>query len=196
MPDNQTYSEKELLLRIAEGDERAFQQLVHHYSDKVFFHVLTFVKTWHQAEEITQDIFLNIWQKRNKLADIDNLKGYIFIVSRNYVVSLMRKNIRPVESSEPVSSEISDNATFHYENKELGILIEKAIGNLPEQKRQVFRLIHQEGLTQEEVSQKLGIATRTVRWNLVSATNAIKDFLYRYAAGDVYLLFLVSVNFF
>lgn len=197
MPIENLNNRPELLLRIAEGDEQAFRQLVSMYSNKVFFHTLTFVKSWEQAEELSQDIFLHIWQKRDKLPAVEDLDNYLFMISKNYLLSFIRKKVRQFNPAE--LNDVSDmvqNSAAQYENKELGVLIEKAINHLPEQKRDVFRLIHQEGLSQEQVSQKLGIATRTVRWNLVSATNSIRDFLHRYSVGDLYLLFIFLSNFF
>lgn len=197
MPIENLNNKLELLLRIAEGDEQAFRQFVRMYSNKVFFHSMTFAKTWEQAEELSQDIFLHIWQKRDKLLEVEDLDNYLFVISKNYLLSFIRKKVRHFDPAElnDVSDMVQSSLT-QYENKELGQLIEKAINHLPEQKREVFRLIHHEGLSQEQVSQKLGIATRTVRWNLVAATNGIRDFLHRYSFGELYLLFLVLLNFF
>jgi RNA polymerase sigma-70 factor (ECF subfamily) len=164
------------------------------YSEKVFFHALSFVKTWHQAEEVTQDIFLHIWQKRHKLSEVDHWENYLFVVSKNYLLSSLRKTAYHAESLED-DFEVAMQPASTFENKELGALLERAISNLPEQKAQVFRLIHQDGLSQEEVGQKLGIATRTVRWNLVAAVNGIKDFLHRFSISDLYLLLLLAANF-
>ena len=180
-------------MRIAEGDEQAFRQLVGIYSNKVFFHALSFAKTWQQAEEITQDIFLRIWQKRDKLLQVTNLESFIFVVSKNILISFIRKKVHRFEPPEAdLQTALIQSSSALYEGKELGLLLEKAIDHLPDQKRQVFRMIHQEGLSQDDVAQKLGIATRTVRWNLVSAINGIKDFLHRYSVDELYLFFILA----
>lgn len=185
-------ADQQLLFRVSQGNEQAFQQLVNRYSGKVFFHAMTFVKTWHQAEELTHDIFLHIWQKREKLLQVEHLDNYIFIVSKNFLLSYIRKKVRHFDLSEPgEETGFAESAAAKYENKELAQLLEKAISHLPDQKQQVFRMIHQEGLSQHEVAQKLGIATRTVRWNLISAINGIKDYLHRYSLGDLFFVFLV-----
>lgn len=192
--ENSHNNEHELLLRIAAGDEKAFQQIVNKYSSKVFFHSLTFVKDWHKAEEITQDILLHIWHKRDKLSWVNDLDSYIYILSKNFLLSFLRKKVRsfsPIELDE--ASKIIYSTNAEYENKELAALLIKAINHLPEQKKQVFLLIHHEGFTQDQVARKLGIAERTVRWNLVSAINGIRDFLHRYSAGELCLiLYLIS----
>lgn len=179
--------DQRLQLRVAEGDEQAFQQLVNRYSGKVFFQAMTFVKTWHQAEEVAHDIFLHIWQKREKLLQVESLDNYIFIVCKNFLLSYIRKKVRQFNPDELDQNDLIESTAAKYENKELGMLLEQAINQLPMQKQQVFRMIHQEGLTQNEVAQRLGIATRTVRWNLISAINGIKDYLHRYSLGDLFL---------
>lgn len=197
MDNSNLHDDHQLLFRVSQGDELAFQQLVNRYSNKVFFHAMTFVKTWHQAEEIAQDIFLHIWQKKEKLLHVDSLENYIFVVSKNFLLSYMRKKVRRFDPNEFSSeADIIESSAVKYENKELRILLEKAIDHLPDQKQQVFRMIHQEGLSQDECARKLGIATRTVRWNLVSATNGIKDFLHRYSLGDIFFVLLFFGFFF
>ena len=191
MPHQKQYNPKELLLRVADGDEQAFHQLVLHYSEKVFFHSFHFLKVWQSAEETTQDIFLRIWQKREKLRDVEDWDKYLFIVSKNFLLNSLEKKIHSLENIDQVQSVPSRlNPADQFENKELGALLEKAIEQLPQQKRQVFRMIHQQGLSQDEVALQLGISTRTVRWNLVSAVGGIKDFLYRHAAGELFIVLL------
>jgi RNA polymerase sigma-70 factor (ECF subfamily) len=180
-----------LLLRVAEGDEQAFHQLVLRYSEKVFFHTFHFLKTWHAAEETTQDIFLRIWQKREKLRAVEDWDKYLFIVSKNFLLNSLEKKVQPLEAADQLQALPSrQTPADQFENKELGALLEKAIDQLPEQKRLVFRMIHQQGLSQDEVAQQLGIATRTVRWNLVSAVSGIKDFLYRHSSGELFTILL------
>ena len=180
------HKDQELLLRIAAGDETAFQQIVYKYSSKVFFHSLTFVRDWHKAEEITQDILLHLWHKRDKLSSVNDLDSYIYILSKNFLLSFLRKKVRSFNPLElDTASKLIQSAAAEYENKELAALLEKAVNHLPEQKKQVFRLVHHEGFTQEQVARKLGIAERTVRWNLVSAINGIRDFLHRHSTGDL-----------
>ncbi|QEC42825.1 RNA polymerase sigma factor [Pseudobacter ginsenosidimutans] len=191
MPDKLQYNPQELLLRVAAGDEQAFHQLVLRYSEKVFFHAFHFLKTWHAAEETTQDIFLRIWQKREKLSSVEDWDKYLFIVSRNFLINGLQKRAQSFESTDTWHSlAVSSNPADQFENKELGALLEKAIEQLPEQKRMIFRMIHQQGLSQDEVAQSLGIATRTVRWNLVSAVSGIRDFLHRHASGDLFFMLL------
>ena len=182
------HNEKDLLFRVSLADEQAFQQLIYIYSERVFFHALSFVKSWHQAEEITQDIFLRVWQKRDKLTQVDHWDKYLFTLSRNFLINAMQRKAHNLELGEV--EEVEDNLRPDdlHEHKELRLLLERAISQLPDQKQAVFRMIHLDGLSQDQVSRQLGIATRTVRWNLVAALNEIRDFLYRHSINTLYVL--------
>ena len=192
----QLYNQTELLAQVARGNEQAFQQLIYQYSQRVFFHALTFVKSWHKAEELVQDIFMRIWQKRDKLHQVEDWDKYLYTVSRNFLINAMRSMDPNFEPGDIDNIEDKLRPDHQHENKELRALLDKAIAQLPEQKRAVFTMVHLEGLTQEQVSGKLGIATRTVRWNLVSAINEIRDFLHRNAADILFYLLFTLLSFF
>jgi len=195
LPGEDLNSETELLLRIAAGDEQAFRRLTYLYSERVFFHALTFVKSWHLAEEMVQDIFLRIWQKREKLHQVENWDKYLFTISKNCLINSMKRKANYLKLNELEEVEDTLRPDNQHERKELTILFEKAINQLPAQKQAVFKMIHLDGLSQEEVSRHLGIATRTVRWNLVTAMNEIRDFLHRHSPGALYwLLFIISLK--
>lgn len=191
MPDNQPNQERELLLKVSRGDEQAFQRLIYLYSERVFFHSLTFVKSWHQAEELVQDIFMRIWQKREKLREVDNWDKYLFTISKNFLINALRRAGTGIELGE--ADDIPDQLRpdRQHESKELSTLLQKAIDQLPEQKRAVFTMVYLDGLKQEKVAHALGIAPRTVRWNLVAALNEIRDFLHRHSVDMLGILLLV-----
>lgn len=193
MSEIQSNPERELLLLVSRGDEQAFERMIYLYSERVFFHALTFVKSWHQAEELVQDIFMRIWQKRDKLQEVENWDKYLFTVSRNFLINAVRRAGAKFQLGE--ADDVPDLLTpdQQHENKELRTLLDKAIQQLPDQKRAVFTMIHLEGANQEKVAQALGIATRTVRWNLVSAMNEIRDFLHRHAVDPLPVILLLCL---
>lgn len=194
------YDENELLRRVTNGDEQAFELLARQYAEKVFAHALSFVKSYPLAQEAVQDIFLKIWTNREKLTTIDSFDNYLFILSKNYLISALRRNITATEQLTEFSSweEHLYRPDEQYSIKELKALLEKGISQLPLQKQQVFRMIHLEGMTQEKVAGIMGISERTVRYHLVAAMNALKEFLYLHFQGKVpvFLLFLPVCNFF
>jgi len=92
--DNSAYDEKRLLQRVSEGDEAAFRELFYHYADMLGNYVMRLTRSRTNAEEIVQDVFLSIWMCREVLAEVENFKAYLFVVSRNQTLNAMRKMIR------------------------------------------------------------------------------------------------------
>lgn len=84
-------NESAILLKVAAGDELVYTQLVEKNWQKVVRHALSFVKSYPIAEELTQDVFVQIWNKREKLAEVNNFDNYLFIVSKNLIISHIRK---------------------------------------------------------------------------------------------------------
>ena len=84
-------ADKELLLmkRIAVGDERAFQQLFDIYYPQVRGFVLSFVKNFDDTEDIVQSVFIKLWQKRDRLADVINPNAYLFRMGRNAIMNFL-----------------------------------------------------------------------------------------------------------
>ncbi len=80
-----------MLIGVAAGNEEAFSRLVNLYRNKVFSHALTFVKSYEEAEEITQDIFVKVWVNRHRLPEVKDFKNYLFILGRNHLVSAIRR---------------------------------------------------------------------------------------------------------
>lgn len=77
-----SYDEKNLLLQIAEGDEKAFTILLRSYWNKVYTQALTYLKSSHRAQEITQDIFVKIWSSKEKLSRLTVFPIFIHRLSQ------------------------------------------------------------------------------------------------------------------
>lgn len=168
----------ELLRQVAAGDQQAFDRLVSMYWDRVFSHALTYTRAYEEAEEITQDIFLKIWNNREKLTGINDFLDYLFILGRNHIVSSMRRRIIRTTAVDPehrVAEELAPDKQL--EIRQLNELIAKGIDQLPPQQQKVFRLARLEGLPYEEIGQHLNISRHTVRFHMVMAFNFLREYL-------------------
>jgi RNA polymerase sigma-70 factor (ECF subfamily) len=76
------------------GDQHSFSLLLRQYWNKVYSQALTYLKSAPLAQEITQDVFLKIWKTREKLSGLDHFPDYLFIISRNAIISELRKKGR------------------------------------------------------------------------------------------------------
>jgi len=85
LDDRNLYNDKALLGQIAEGDQLAFSRMVRHYLPLIYRHLLIYIKNAHEAQELSQDIFMIIWKNREKLRNMDNR---ITILQPLYFLSL------------------------------------------------------------------------------------------------------------
>ncbi len=170
--------EKELLFKASNGDANAFGNLFDLYYNKVLSHTLTFSKNFHAAEDLAQDIFLKVWNSRQKLVSIKNFKSYLFILVRNEMIDGLRK--KAVELTNGPVPDFQLDSEFPYQNvesKEIYNSIIMGMDQLPPQQKHVFYLSRIEGKSNGEIAIELGIAKTTVRWHIVLALNFLKAYI-------------------
>lgn len=170
-------NEKELLTRVAEGDEAAFSRLFEVYRNDVFMHALTYSKSVQFSEELVLDIFFKIWSNRHQLESIQHFKNYLFILSKNHIISAMRRRLREgvaATTLEEITTEMM-SPSQRLEMKEVEHLIHKAIDGLPAQQKIAFTLSRLESKTYDEIAEIMGITKRTVNFHIVQALNTLRN---------------------
>ena len=179
MPYTLLYDEKDLLLQVAAGDERAFKKLFDLYKERFYAVALKMTGSDQVAEDIVQDVFMKIWNKRESLADIDNPSSYLFTVVYRLVyhhyrkVALERKLLQVVPTLKDAVNTTDEMVLAH----ESYNLISQAIKKLPPQQQLVFKLCKQEGLSREDVARQLQISPNTVKNHLAHALKFVRAFL-------------------
>lgn len=185
------YDDRELLRQIATGDEGAFRVIFDRYKDRFYSVVLKMTRSDNVAEEMVQEIFLKIWQNRASLSDINSPDSYFFTVLyrqvfRHYKKLALEQKLLKLISESPTFQNITDEVVLAHESERL---INEAITKLPPQQQLVFKLSKQDGLSREQIAEKLHISPNTVRNHLADAIKSIKVYLNH--AALVYLLFLI-----
>lgn len=192
MPPAPLHNEKEVLLRIARGDQASFTQLFDRYHDSVYKSAWWYLKSHALAQEIVQEVFTKVWNKRTDLPGVKLFYPWLVSLTRNYIVDYMRK-IASAErlqqnwaSDMPVEENNTDHKvrTFQYER-----LLEQAIRELPPQQKAIYQLARGQGLSYEEIGRQLSISSFTVKTHMARALSAIREFLRNH--GEIYLLLLL-----
>lgn len=171
------YNEQEILGRVAAGDQRAFTSVVEKYSAAIYAHVLTYIKNAVRSEEITQDIFIKVWEHRTELPAIANFSGYLYVMTRNRAISALREKIF---SPEPEKDELETdglNPAGALEFRQFSETVMRGIALLPPRRKQVFTLSRFEGLGYEEIARKLEISKSAVNQHIVEALLFLRTFL-------------------
>lgn len=167
----------QLLIALKSGDRQAFEKIYQCYSPRIYLNILRMVKSVEDAQEILQDVFIKVWEKRELIDPEQSFKAYIFQISRFTVYNFIRK----------VNLDKKLKAYLTHENSELYTHIEEAIAyrendqfvidtieKLPPQRKQIYKLCKIEGKSYAEVGQQLGISPSTINDHIVKATRFLK----------------------
>lgn len=174
---------------LAEGNEAAFREVYDLYHQKVYALGYYFTHSPSVAEDITQDIFLKIWDKRRELKEVQNFSSWIKVLVRNHAYNLIAINARERLHRKNQSYDIvvPSLAEAKLEGKERNNIFEKAINNLPDQQKKVFILSRYEGFKIAEIADMLKISPNTVKNHLKAANHSIA----KYCSRHIELLFLL-----
>ena len=130
MSSQQRYEEKEVLNRIAKGDEIAFRELVQHFTPLLAPYILKFTKSKEKTQEIVQDIFTQMWLSRESLSQLKDFRRYLYVASRNHALNairnMMREERRHLKWLQDQSSNREGNETPQDYSPYLG-LVEEAV---------------------------------------------------------------------
>lgn len=181
----------ELFVRLKEkGDQVAFEELYTRYWKKLLIQALVKLKIEAEAEEIVQDIFLNLWERKTNIEIRNTFHTYMASCLKYQVLKRLAMRKTHIVSDLGVPSRVIEkvNQTEDWLNYEVTLKqIEETVLNLPERCQLVFRLSRDEGQSQKQIADVLGISTKTVETHLTKALKAIRSSLQYF-----FLFFIVS----
>lgn len=197
MTNDVLYDEKQLLEQLAASNEKAFDQLYANFADRLYGVAFAYTKSPAFSEEIVQDVFLKLWEKRENLAHIESLEKYIYTMTRNLIMDELKSFARERDAFKKLADFFSNNSLTPEQElsfKESNQLIEKAISHLSQQQQMVYRLAKQQGLTREEIALQLNISENTVRNHLARAMQYVREYVRQHSAGTLCLLALLLLE--
>lgn len=180
MSKTSTYNEKLLVKQLLAGNEKAFRKLFDTYRNDLYKFSLSMVFSKPYAEEIVQDVFLNLWLKRETINPELSFKSYLFTITRNKTISFLKKAANNKKLREEIfyKSQKSVNPTECYmREEELKIIKKEALDLLPPRRRLIFEMSRNDGKSYEEIAGELGISPNTVRNQMSMALVTLREFL-------------------
>ncbi|GEL09826.1 RNA polymerase sigma-70 factor, ECF subfamily [Flavobacterium glycines] len=189
MTETKAINNKLLVTELMVGNEKAFSALFTIYCNDVYAYSLSMLKNEVFAEEIVQDVFLNIWLHRDRLNPDLSFKSYVFTITRNLTFNLISK----VANSHKLKEEVFYTSQKSYSpiediiaEADYDAIKNKAIEQLPPKRRIIFEMSRNREMSYEEISKELNISVSTVKGQMSKALADIRDFLETH--GDVALL--------
>lgn len=177
MTQQKKRDDADLAHRIKFGNKEAYQELFERYAPKIYHFSLAYLKNDADAEELVQDVFLKVWEKREILDTAQNIKAYIFKIAINTIYDFIRrKNIeKAFNDFAKENYEINSNSTWNtIVFDEMQATLKELVSQMPEQRRKVYQLSKEKGLSNDEIAQKLELSKRTVENQLYRAVAFLK----------------------
>lgn len=183
MTVNDSYSEAQLLILIARGDEYAFARFYRRTSAGIYNAVMGYVKDDNAAREIVQVVFVKLWDKRHLLREVESADDYLFVLTRNTVfdhfkeVTVQNKRLAGLRRRVPV---LHNNVMTRMQEQECGNLLKQVVGRLPSQQRQAYLLLNEQEMSYGEIADHMQVSRLTVKRHLELARRFVRKYLYHH----------------
>lgn len=167
-------NEKEILLRISEGDEKAFLEMFRYYFPRVKTLIGSIVSEISDVEDLSQEIFVKIWLMRSSLSEIHSFGAYLYRMSRNATFSFCKA--RGVMVPFPEFLDIEGPSVYEeYVQHETETRIYRSVNDLPAKRRRIFLMSREEGLSNAEIAERLNISPKTVENQITLALRQLRN---------------------
>jgi RNA polymerase sigma factor (sigma-70 family) len=187
---NSLLNEHLLVRAAADGDQQAYAQLYVHYYPSLQAAINFITNNRDETDELLQETFFRIWKLREKLLLVRSFEHYAFTIARNLLFDLLRRKKVHLRALESLAHQGVAATPDQLEYKELHELATGAINSLDPQKRDIFLLRTEEGLSFEEIAAKYGLAVVTVKKHYYAAYHALKSLLEQHG-GPLSLILLL-----
>lgn len=178
-----TPSDESLIERVLERDAHAFETLFHRYSEMLCHHLTRIVRDRAAADDLVQEVFLRVWGRAEQWNGQGPFRAWLFRIAThqafNHLRTIQRRREQPLEAPRPPADEEDENPVPAWmidastpgpdallEQAEQRGLLRRFIDELPEEKREVFRMIHDAEMEVREIAEALRIPEGTVKSRL------------------------------
>lgn len=190
MENDSLNNERHILKKVATGDEQAFKILVEKYGAVIYSHVIAYIKNASRAEEITQDIFMAVWRHRTELPDVQNFRGYFFVLTRNRIISAFREKIIRYDEAEKDQLLTNINPEEILEYRQLSETLRRGISQLPERRKEIFMMSRFDGKTYDQIAHHFNISKSAVNKHIIEALAFLRTFLHNEMGALTIAIFL------
>lgn len=170
------YCNEDTLERVSKGDEAAFTELYHYFEIPAHKYCYSLLKNEEESENMVQEVFIKIWEKRSRINPKLNFNSYLFTCLRNQAFDHLKK----MEKTGQINYQYVENEGYSYSDeddfREARIVsLYSAIETLSIKRKEILRLNIEEGLSYQEIAEKMNISKNTVKNQLLKAKQHLRD---------------------
>jgi RNA polymerase sigma-70 factor (ECF subfamily) len=194
--------ERERVFALKLGDESVFREIMEQWYSRLFNFANGYLNNHENTKEIIQDVFLQLWNHRSRLAENTSLNAYLFTLTRNRCIDRIRSERRALQFYSDKQEEyihltenynaLSDSILDNIFAMELQAEIDSAVALLPDQCQKVFLLSRNKGLKNREISETLSISEKTVESHITKALQSIRSALERKLPSALILIMILK----
>jgi len=169
---------EDIIFRLKKQDKSALDELFGYYYPRLYHFSKSILKIENDIDDILQEVFVKIWMNSQKIGNPETFNAYIFTITKNEVLNLIRNNLRDQNFRDriflhSVAEEYQQQSQLEFDEIKAGI--DKIVANLPEKRQQVFILSRTDGLSNKEIAMQLNISEKTVEDHITHAIKQIKN---------------------
>ena len=157
--------------------KKQFSEYYHNYYRQLCLHALHFMNDADEAEDVVQETFVSLWDKREHLKTIKSIKAYLYTAVRNNCLTKIR-DAKPTTSLEELPNQDFLSQDEQMERAEMEARIWKMIDELPERRREIFLMAKRDGMRYKDIAEQTGLTVKTVENHVLRAMQSLraKDF--------------------
>jgi RNA polymerase sigma-70 factor (ECF subfamily) len=172
------------LYSLKQGNENAFEAVFRKYNAKIYHFALNTLHDKCLAEDVTQNVFLALWEHRQDIVPQKNFQAYLYTIAKNLIYRETEKKLLAFRYEDLVSQAHPQEEDFSTEETidagSLETLILQLIEQLPEARKKIFRLHFTEDLSNKEIAQKLSISEENVEMQIKRSLNFIRQYFQKH----------------
>lgn len=154
-------------------EEKIFTEYFHAYYRRLCLHALHFTENSEEAEEVVQEIFVHLWEKKERLETIQSIKSYLYRAVRNNCLMRIR-DAKPTTPLDTLSTEQTYPEEDQEERAEMEARIWQMIDDLPERRREIFLMAKRDGMSYKEIALQTGLSVKTVENHVFRAMLSLR----------------------
>ncbi len=185
--------EKDYIIELKKGNFSAFDHIFSSYKERLYSFAVGYLKATKDAEELVQEVFVKVWENREMLDESKSFNSYLFTISKNTILNYFRKRA----NEQAYIDYIKQNTRLTYNKAEEKLEYEellknanKVIEQLPDRRKEIYRLSRELGLSNEEIAQKLNISKKTAENQVTLAMKFLREKL---GQKRLYVLLFISL---
>ena len=187
-------SEAQLVKALSKGEVKAFNELFQLYGNRIYRFAHGYLKSEADAEELVQDVFMKVWEKRVDLKEDLSFKAYIFTIEFNRIRKyFVKRALNTKYLEQQILADIDQTTVQNIDYQSTKSNIDKIIQHLPQRRKEVFIKSRFEGCSVKEISEEFGTSPRTVENQLGEAVKFVREHLAKEdLAGILFFMLFYS----